>query len=397
MQVTPRNELENRLVKVQAKLRRGGMDGALLLQKADLFYLSGTVQNGVLFVPADGEPVFAVRRSLRRARTESAWQEIVPLGSMKELPDLLLSRGFGRFEALGLEMDVLPVALYQRLADAFAGVAFKDATPILREVRMVKSAYEVERIENAAEQLRVVFADIPAMMKEGCEREIDLAARIESALRRRRHQGLIRTRRFGSEMYFGVVSAAASASFPTDFDGPDGAEGLYAAVPQTAGERLLRRGEPIMIDLCGGYGGYIADKTRIFCPGGLRDEEMLRAHHFALQIQAEIQTRMRPGAHTGRIYQAVEEIVRESPFAANFMGYGDNRSRFVGHGVGLELDELPVLTTRSEVKLKEGMVVAVEPKFFFGDRGGVGIENTWVITQDGCRNLTADDDGIVAV
>jgi Xaa-Pro aminopeptidase len=152
-----------------------------------------------------------------------------------------------------------------------------------------------------------------------------------------------------------------------------------------------------MVDLCGGYGGYVADKTRIFVPGGLRDEEMLRAHHFALQIQAEVQARLRPGAHTGRIYQAVEGIVHDSPFAGNFMGYGDNRSRFVGHGVGLELDELPVLAARSEIVLKEGMVVAVEPKFFFGDRGGVGIENTWVITQDGCRNLTADDDQIVAV
>jgi Xaa-Pro aminopeptidase len=151
------------------------------------------------------------------------------------------------------------------------------------------------------------------------------------------------------------------------------------------------------VDLCGGYEGYLADKTRIFVAGGLRDEEMLRAHHFALQLQAEIQARMRPGAHTGRIYQAVEEMVRETPFAGNFMGYGDNRARFVGHGVGLELDELPVLTSRSDVVLREGMVVAVEPKFFFGDRGGVGIENTWVITQDGCRNLTADSDDIVTI
>jgi len=381
--------------RVRARLRQEGLDGILVLQKVDLFYLTGTTQNGVFFLPAQGDPVFAVKRSLTRARTESAWTEIAALKSMKQLPGLLAERAHGGFHRLGVELDVIPARSYLQLLGLFPDVELVDASPILRETRMIKSAYEIERIEAAAEQLRVVMAEIPSMMKDGCEREIDLAARIEGALRRERHQGIIRVRRFGLEMYYGAVSAGGSASYPVDFDGPDGMEGLYAAVPQSGGERLLRRGEPIMVDLCGGHDGYIADKTRIFCAGGLRDEELLRAHHFALQVQAEVRTRMRPGANTGRIYRAIEEIVADSPFAGNFMGYGDNQTRFVGHGVGLELDELPVLTPRSEVVLKAGMVVAVEPKFFFGDRGGVGIENTWVITREGCRNLTADDDEVV--
>ncbi len=397
MQYTPRRELESRLVKFQAKLRHAELEGAFLLQKADLFYLAGTVQSGVLYVPADGEPIFAVKRSVHRARTESAWTEILPMQGFHELPALLAGRGAGSFRRLGMELDVVPAGIFLRFASLFEEARFEDVSPILRQVRMVKSAYEIEKIERAAEALRIVFAEIPEMMKDGCEREIDLAARIEFALRRRRHQGLVRVRRFGAEMFFGAVSAGATASYPTDFAGPDGVEGLYPAVPQSGGDRLLRRGEPIMIDLCGGYDGYLADKTRIFVAGGLRDEEMVRAHHVALQIQAEVQTRLRPGAQAGKIYQAVEGIVQETPFAVNFMGYGDNRSRFVGHGVGLELDELPVLAAGDETLLKEGMVLAVEPKFFFGDRGGVGIENTWVVTQDGCRNLTADDDAMVTV
>lgn len=397
MQFTPRQELEPRLRRVQTELRRAGLDGALVFHKADLFYLTGTAQNAVVFVPADGDLVLLVRRSLNRARTESAWPEVYAYRSLSDLPGLLRDRGHGGFSRLGLELDVLPARHYLKLGQAFPDVTFDDVTPILRGVRMVKSAYEIERIEQAAEQLRLVFAAIPEMMKDGCAREIDLAARIEGFLRAHRHQGLIRTRRYGSEMLFGAVSAGASASYPTDFDGPDGMEGLYAAVPQNGGERLIRRGEPLMIDLCGGYDGYIADKTRIYCSGGLRDEEMLRAHHFALTVQAEVQGLMRPGAHTGRIYQTIEAMVSSSPFAANFMGYGDNQSRFVGHGVGLELDEWPILTTKSQVVLKEGMVIAVEPKFFFGDRGGVGIENTWLITREGCRNLTADDDQVVPV
>jgi len=394
---TPRSELESRLAKVQVRVKQANLDGILAFHKTDVFYLTGTAQGGVVFVPPEGPPVFAVRRSLHRAKSESAWAEIVPLKGMRVLPEVLAARGHAGLRRLGLGLDVMPARLYLQLGEVFPDAELVDASNVLPEVRMIKSAYEIERIEQAAEQLRVVMAQIPAMMREGCAREIELAAKIEGALRRLRHQGVIRCRRFGMEMFYGAVSTGASASYPTDFDGPDGMEGLYPAVPLSAGERLFRQGEPIMVDLCGGYDGYIADKTRIFSPGGVRDEELLRAHHFALQVQEAVQVRMRPGAHAGRLWQAVEEMVADSPFAANFMGYGDNQSKFVGHGVGLELDELPILTGRSEVVLKQGMVIAVEPKFFFGDRGGVGIENTWVVTQDGCRNLTADNDAIVPV
>ena len=140
----------------------------------------------------------------------------------------------GRAWRLGLELDVLPAAIYLQFTEAFPGARFEDASPLLREVRMVKSAYEIERMERAAEQLRAVFAEVPAMLGH-CEREIDLAARIEGFLRLARHQGIVRTRRFGMEMYFGSVSAGASASHPTDFDGPVGVEGLYPAARKAAG------------------------------------------------------------------------------------------------------------------------------------------------------------------
>ncbi len=397
MQTTPRGELEARLVRLQSRLHQRGLDGAFFLQKADLFYLTGTVQNGIFYVPAQGKPLFAVRRSLQRARAESAWEEILPLRGIKTLPGLLAGRGLAAPARLGLEPDVLPAAIYLQFAEAFPGAALEDASEALPAVRMVKSVYEVERVERAAGQLCAVFAAIPGMIRDGCGREIELAASIESFLRRERHQGIVRTRRFGMEMYFGSVSAGGTASHPTDFDGPVGVEGLYPAAPQSGGERPLRAGEPIVIDLCGGYGGYTADMTRVFALGGLQDEELLRAHRFALEIQEMVRERMRPGAVTGAIYREVEERVLDSPFAGQFMGHGDNRSAFVGHGLGIELDELPVFAARSEVPLREGMVVAIEPKFFFGERGGVGIENTWVITAEGCRCLTASDDAIVVV
>jgi Xaa-Pro aminopeptidase len=153
-----------------------------------------------------------------------------------------------------------------------------------------------------------------------------------------------------------------------------------------------------MVDLVAGFGGYLVDKTRIFVLGRLRDNELNEAHRYTLKLQEEVQQRLRPGAVCGAIYSQVMEMVSTTPWKSGFMGWGENQVAFIGHGVGLELDELPVLTARSRTTLRDGMTIAVEPKIFFGDRGGVGIENTWVVTPEGCRNLTADSgDDIIPV
>jgi Xaa-Pro dipeptidase len=395
----PRTEIEARLERAKTRLRNADVEAALVMQRADVVYLTGTAQNGVLSLPAEheAEPLFLVQKSRTRARDESPIANQAPLESPRDLAATLRAHGHGQWKRIGLELDVLPVREYQRLVEQFPGVEFVDVSMVLRELRSVKSEYEIRQMEGAAEVQRAVFDRIPAILSES-EREIDAAAAIEGELRRHRHQGLVRIRRWNMELAGATVVAGPSASHPQAFDGADGCEGLYTAVPQSGGERLLRAGEPIMVDLVAGFGGYLVDKTRIFVLGRLRDQELLDAHQFALKIQADIAQRLRPGSVCGSIYGQALEMVSTSPYRAGFMGWGENQVAFVGHGVGLELDELPVLTGRSKTTLKEGMTIAVEPKFFFGDRGAVGVENTWVVTPEGCRNLTADSgDDIILV
>ena len=142
----------------------------------------------------------------------------------------------------------------------------------------------------------------------------------------------------------------------------------------------------------------VADKTRIFVLGCPVDSELAEAHRFTLQLQSEIEERLRPGVRCSAIYSHVMERVSATAWAGGFMGWGENQVGFIGHGIGLELDEIPIFSARSSTILKEGMTVAIEPKIFFGERGGVGIENSWVITRDGCRNLThATRDEIIEV
>jgi Xaa-Pro dipeptidase len=397
LQLIPKSEIESRIQRTQTRLRGADVEAALVIQRADLFYLTGTAQNGYLSLPTEGEPLFLTLRSRNRAREESPLPNVVPLDSSRRLAEALRENGHGGWRRIGIELDVLPARDYLRIKAQFPGVDFVDISNEIREIRSIKSEYEIRQLEGAAEILRNVFEKVPAILSEA-EREIDAAAAIEGELRRNRHQGLIRVRRWNMEMMGATVVAGPSASYPTAFDGADGVEGLYVAVPQSGGERLLRSGEPIMVDIVAGFGGYLVDKTRIYVIGRLRDQEMMDAHRFALKLQSEIAQRLRPGSVCGQIWSQVVEMVSSTPFKTGFMGWGENQVSFVGHGVGLELDELPVISPRSDTTIREGMAIAVEPKFFFGDRGGVGVENTWVVTPEGCRNLTADSsDEIIPV
>lgn len=382
----PLEELERRWARVRQCM---DCEVLLVLQNVDIFYLTGTVQDGVLWFPRDGDPIFAVRKSPERARDESALPSIVAFRKYSELPSLFPAPG----ETTGIEADVVPFATYERLAQAFPNTRLVDASMALRSARAVKTDFEQERIRRAAAMLDAAFLDIPSQLEEGL-REFELGARIEYVMRMQGHQGLVRVRRFNMEMFYGAVSFGDTAAYPHNFDGPVGVRGLYPAVPLNGSDKRLARGEPVMVDICGGSGGYIADGSRAYSLG--QPAADIRAtQDFILDLNAWIEDQLRPGAIPGAIYDQIQKKVAATPYAPHFMGAGGNRVRFVGHGVGLELDELPLIAPRYDTPLEAGNVLAIEPKVFYPDRGGAGVENTYVITETGFEKLTRAPEGWV--
>jgi Xaa-Pro aminopeptidase len=251
---------------------------------------------------------------------------------------------------------------------------------------MIKSPYEAGQIRNAARMLIRVWEQLPAWIRPGAT-ELEVLAQTEQYLRLQGHQGIQRTRGFNYEVGYGAFSAGANACMPTSFPGSTGFIGLYPAISNTGSDRRLAPGEPLLVDICGGYGGYLADAARTFTIGSL-PSDMQEAHAWVLELNREIESMLQPGAECGTICDKAFETAECSPYADTFMGAGDNRMRYVGHGVGLELDELPVLASGSNVKLEPGMILAIEPKVFFPDRGGVGIENMYLITDAGFEKIT---------
>jgi Xaa-Pro dipeptidase len=374
-----REELERRWIKVR---RNMNCDALVILQNVDQYYLTGTVQGGVLWFPRDGEPLLAVRRSFERARMESAVRNIVPLKTYSELPGLIPNPG----ETIGFELDILPVAVYQQVSKYFPKARVVDGSMPVRTARSIKTPYEIECIRRAARQLDTMFLDIPQQLHEGLA-EYELAARIEYVLRMAGHQGFTRVRRFNMEMHYGAVSFGETASYPHAFDGPVGVRGLYAAVPVMGSRRVLKAHEPVMIDICGGYAGYIADGSRTYSIGPV-SQQMLDTYQYILELNSWIEDQLRPGNIPSQIYQTILDRVAKTSFAEHFMGAAENQVRFVAHSVGLELDEIPVIAPKFDTPLEPGVVFAVEPKVFYPGLGGVGVENTYVVTETTCERLT---------
>ena len=258
---------------------------------------------------------------------------------------------------------------------------------------MLKSPYEISQIRNAAQMLMQTWQQLPSWIRPGAT-ELEVLVQAEQYLRLLGHQGIQRTRGFNYEVGFGAFSSGANACFPTSFPGSTGFKGLYPAISNTGSQRRLATNEPLLVDICGAYGGYLADAARTFAIDSL-PEDMQEVHAWILELNSEIESMLKPGAECRNICDRAFEKAEEIPSEAAFMGAGDNFMRYIGHGVGLELDELPVLASKSGTKLKPGMTLAIEPKIFFPERGGVGIENMYLITDTGFEKLTPFREDII--
>lgn len=383
-----RIEIGERIRHLQARLAENGLQAALLLMPVDIFYFTGTRQNSALWVPAEGEPVLLVRKSLVRAKAEGLIDDIRPFPPSKELSALLGREG----DKVGMTFDAVPVAQHAWYSKVLPGRTFADVTMIVRELRSVKSSAEIEMLRFSAEKLVSVFKEVPQFLKVGM-REVDLAAEVELRLRRIGHEGYVRMRAFNQELFGGMAVSGGAVSYGF-FDGAVTGQGLSSASPQGASLEPIRENEPVLVDFAGVFNGYIIDMTRMFVIGRL-DPELQRAFDVSLEIQEAVRRAMVPGAICEEVYQHAAAMAEAAGLGGNFMGMPGEQSRFVGHGVGLELDELPVLAQGFVMKLQAGQVVAVEPKFVIPGKGAIGIENTFVVKENGGERLTGLSDEVV--
>ncbi|MGD9175065.1 MAG: Xaa-Pro peptidase family protein [Desulfobacterales bacterium] len=392
---TPKSEIDRRSASLKSQLEENDIAATLLLQRADLLYFSGTIQEAHLFVPLEDEPILMVFKNYDRAIAESPLSRIVPLESPRDIPQILIDYGYTLPHTIGMGLDVLPVNMYRNYQRTFEDCHLIDISHLIRLVRALKSPYEIDMIRQAARLSDAVAEQVPGLLREGMT-ELELAGLVEAEARKRGHQGVVRMRLWGSEMFYGHLMAGPSGAVPSFLSSPTGGTGASPAVAQGPGFRPIQAHEPVLVDYVFALNGYYSDHARIFSIGELPDD-LMAAHAAMLELQDLIKQEAKPGVPCGAIYDLALEWTRQKGYEEHFMGVGKERIRFVGHGVGIELDEYPFLAAGQKLELQAGMTLALEPKLIFPQKGVVGVENTHVVTDNGLEQFGRYPDEVVIV
>ena len=392
---TPREEIESRLAGLRAGMEKKGMDAFLVVQKMDCYYLSGTTQDGLLFVPLDGKPLLMVKREVERARVESPLDDIVTMKSIRDLPSMIQDHWAKLPKTLGMELDVLPVNEYFRYQSLFPGVKFVDAAPVIKNIRKIKSPFEIELVKAAGDIGKRIYNEARGFLKQGMT-EIEFAGLMEASAKKHGHEGLIRVRSLNYEAYTWHVLSGLSGGIVSQSDSPMGGLGLSPAFPVGASLKVMEANEPILVDFGTCYHGYLADETRMFSIGPMKGK-FIHAFNACCEIHDAVLAETRPGADCEALFRMTLSLGEELGYADSYLGPPGLQCRFIGHGIGLELNEFPFIAQGQTYPLEEGMTFAVEPKIVFPGEGSVGIENTVVVTKDGCEILTPTEQDIFEV
>ena len=366
---------------------------AIILSKINLLYFTGSMPEGMLIVERENGATLWVRRSYERTLAESLFQHIQPMNSYRDA-----AQAYSKLSnEVYLETEFVPLAMYKRLQKHFPFSSFQSLDFQIALTRSVKSQWELAYMEKAgAIHSRVSEELTPGLLREGMS-EADLSGELYQVMVKEGHQGIVRFAMLDTEMTIGQIGFGESSLYPTSFDGPGGNFGLNAAVP-TMGSRTrkLHEGDLVFVDTGLGVNGYYSDKTTTYMFKQSLPEEVKAIHQQCVDIQTRIAEMLVPGSIPEVIYETIFSGLSSS-FQQNFMGFGNRQVKFLGHGIGLNIDEYPVLAKGFKEPLKENMVIALEPKKGIEGVGMVGIENTFIVTPEGGRCISGNNPGLILV
>jgi len=391
----PGSELEQRMIHFIREMDRtyDAWELCAITGASGLFYLTGTICDGMLLIRRGGDATLWVRRSYERSVLESEFADIRRMSGFRDvanaigpLPDTLyLDTAHATLEWYGL------LSRYMSFSNVLSvdGVMFK--------TRSVKSEYELDRMRWAGRAIdRLLMVELPLLMRDGVS-EAELGAELLALFIKNGHHGVSRFNMRNNSELLGHIAFGDSPLFPGMFNGASGIAGLCPAIPALGSfARILRAGDLIFIDVCFGVEGYNVDKTLIYSYKGRQPEYINEAHRHCLELERLAASLMCPGMKPSEIYEKVLASVRPE-FELRFMGVPGRTVPFIGHSVGISVDETPVIAKGFDVPIERGMTIAIEPKMGFDGIGMVGSENTYLVTDTGGVSLTGEPSDIINV
>lgn len=381
----PASELEARLERFRRAMDAAhpGWEMAAVNHKVAMYYFTGTIQEGVLLIrPQDA--VFWVRRSFERACNESHFSDIRPMHSFREVAAFYGSAP----KVMYVETKKATLDWERMLHKYFAFEELGSFDSVLQDLRMVKSEYELKQMEQSGAIHETVLDIVAPKLINGGISEAQLAIAIYSEMVQRGSHGTARFNQALGEEAVGIASFGKSGLVRTGFDGPGGTDGTCIAV-QSIGNafRKLQSGRLVYLDIPCGFDGYHTDKTVVYYYGDLAKDEqskhLIEAQQRCLELEQEVVRLMVPGEPIENLYLRTMDKF-DNIYGDAFM----NGGKFLGHSIGLVMDEAPAIAKGFKQPLQPGMTFAVEPKIALPGLGMVGTENTYVVTEKGARSLT---------
>lgn len=372
---------------MQQAMQKINAGGCLLTVDVNLYYTTGRIYSGYFYLPAEGAPWFFVKRP-----NGLTGDHVEYIRKPEQMAELFASHGLEMPEKLLLEADELTYNDYIRLQKIFNPKETGNATAMMRELRRIKTPYEIEMFRISAERHAKTYAEIPECFRPGMT-DLEFQYEIKKRMRKNGSIGLFRAFGANMDIFMGSILAGENAEVPSPFDFALGGGGIDASCPLGANGTTLKEGTAVMVDMAGNYTAYMTDMTRVFSVGRL-PELAYRAHQTALLIESEIENIARPGTPCAELYEIAAKITEKQGLGAYFMGT-KQQAKFVGHGIGIQINELPVLTPRSKDRLEPNMVFALEPKYVIPGVGAVGIENSFLVTETGLEKITQFTEDII--
>lgn len=381
------DDLQLKWGRIQQAMQAQHADACLLSVDVNLYYTTGRIFSGYFYLPAEGAPWFFVKRP-----NDLTDDHIEYIRKPEQIAEIFAARGIPMPEKLLLEADELTYNDYIRLQSIFNPKETGNATGLMRTLREIKTPWEISQFRISAEKHAKTYSEITECFRPGMT-DLEFQYEIEKRMRQNGSIGIFRAFGANMDIFMGSILAGENAEAPSPFDFALGGNGMDASCPLGANGTILKDGTAIMVDMAGNYTPYMTDMTRVFSVGKLT-EDAYRAHQTSLTIQNEIENVARSGVVCSELYNIAAGIAEKEGFAGNFMGT-KQQAKFVGHGIGIQINELPVLTPRSKEELQPNMVFALEPKFVIPGVGAVGIENSFLVTETGIEKLTHFEEEII--
>lgn len=373
--------------RLQQAMAEEGIEACILSTAVNVFYITGCVYNGYFYLPAEGDPIHFVKRP-----EGITFDNTIYIRKPEQIAEELQSRNIMLPQTVLLETDVLSYGESVRLMKTLGVCETANASALMRRLRSVKTEFEISQTRDCARRHEVVYKLIPSIYRKGMT-DIELQIEIERLMRLHGSIGIFRSYGENMDIYMGSILAGENAEAPSPFDFALGGAGTSPVLPLGASGVKLQQGQTIMVDMAGNYSPWMTDMTRVFSVGKTLDIAY-RAHQVSMDIHNYVMDIAKPGTSCAELYNVSMEMVKKNNLEAYFMGT-KQQAKFIGHGVGLEINEPPVFTPRSKELLEPNIIFALEPKFVIPEVGAVGIENTYLVTGDGIEKLTVLEEDMI--